>query len=253
MSCGLREAIAARVSGASTTVLLALAVMGAGCGGGASAGPGAGGASGGGGSVGGGTPIALASNEVGAWAIAVDATHVYWTNQDTRTVMKVPIAGGTPVMLAMGATAAQLPWDVAVDGGAVYWNEYASPGSVMTAPVAGGAPAAVAAQQNGPRNLAIAGGNVFWINLWILGNDSGAVMKTPVAGGAPIALASAQDDPNGIAVDGESVYWTNLGGTIMKLPIARRRGGDAGVGAARPAAHRGRRDERLLDEHRIGR
>ena len=43
---------------------------------------------------------------------------VYWTNQDARTVMKVPIAGGTPVMLAMGATAAQLPWDVAVDGGA---------------------------------------------------------------------------------------------------------------------------------------
>ena len=135
-------------------------------------------------------------------------------------MIKVPIAGGTPVMLAMGATAAQLPWDVAVDGGAVYWNEYASPGSVMTAPVAGGAAAAVAAQQNGPRNLAIAGGNVFSINLWILGNDSGAVMKAPVAGGAPIALASAQDNPNGIAVDGESVYWANLGGTMVKLPIA---------------------------------
>ena len=40
----------------------------------------------------------------------------------------------------------------------------------MTAPLAGGAPVALAAQQNGPRNLAIVGGSVFWINLWILGN-----------------------------------------------------------------------------------
>jgi hypothetical protein len=146
---------------------------------------------------GGGTPIVLASGEVGAWAIAVDATNVYWTNQEARTVMKVPIAGGTPVRLAMGASTAQMPWDLVVDGGAVYWNYYASPGSVMTTPLAGGTPAAVASQQNGPRNLAVAGGIAYWINVWILGNNSGAVMAAPLAGGTPIALASAQDDPNG--------------------------------------------------------
>ena len=87
MRCELWGAIAARVSGVSTTVLLALAVMAAGCGGGASAGPGAGGA-------GGGTPIVLASNEAGAWAIAVDATQRLLDEScDALTVMKVPACG----------------------------------------------------------------------------------------------------------------------------------------------------------------
>jgi len=192
--------------------LVALVVVATGCGDGRAAGPG-----GGAGSSGGGTPAVLASGERGAWAIAVDATNVYWTNQEARTVMKVPIAGGTPVTLAMGATATEMPWDLAVDSDAVYWNYYSSPGSVMTTPLAGGTPATVAAQQNGPRNLAVANGNVYWINLWVLGDNSGAVMAAPLTGGPPVTLASAQDDPNGIAVDVDGIFWSNLGGTIMKM------------------------------------
>jgi hypothetical protein len=214
-----------RLSYPAATSLLTAVLAGAGCGGGSgAAGPGAGGTGG----LGSAAPIVLASGERGAWAIAVDATSVYWTNQDARTVMKAPIDGGPPVVLATRPSAAQIPWDVTVAGGAVYWNDYASPGSVMTAPVAGGAAATVAAQQIGPRNLAVAGANVYWTNLWILGNESGAVMTAPLAGGAPVALASAQDDPNGIAADDTGVYWTNLGGTISKLP-AGAGGGDAPV------------------------
>ena len=152
------------------------------------------------------------------------ATNVYWTNQDARTVMKVPIAGGTPVMLATGATRRAGTLGRRRRRGAVYWNDYDSPGSVMTAPLAGGAPVrwwrrSRTARATSPSRAR----NVYWINLWILGNNSGAVMTAPLAGGAPVALASAQDDPNGIAVDGANVYWTNLGGTIMKLPMAAAR------------------------------
>ena len=119
--------------------------------------------------------------------------------------MKVPIAGGTPVMLADRRAAAQCPGTLPVDAGAVYWSDVQPvPGAVMRAPLAGGAPSTVAGGRTVRATSAIAGGNVYWINLWIFGNDSGAVMKAPVAGGAPIALASAQDDPNGIAVDGKA-------------------------------------------------
>src|SRR4029079_2605938 len=142
----------------ASIALAAFAAAVAGCGGGGAAGPGAGGAGGGAaGGNGGGTPIVLASGEVGAWAIAVDATNVYWTNQEARTVMKVPIAGGTPVRLAMGASTAQMPWDLVVDGGAVYWNYYASPGSVMTAPLAGREPAAGRSAQHRARDPAVGG------------------------------------------------------------------------------------------------
>src|SRR5262245_16644592 len=208
--------MAAQVTRLLAKSLFALAVgAAAACGSGGSAGPGSGGA---GGTASGGVPTVLASGEIGAWAIAVDATNVYWTNQETRAVMKVPVAGGTPMALATGATATQLPYDVAVDLDGVYWNYYDSPGTLMTAPLTGGPPVTLVTQQNGPRSIAVLGGNLYWINLWIFGNNSGAVMTAPLAGGGgPITLASAQDDPNGIAVDGSNVYWTNLGGTVMKV------------------------------------
>src|SRR6476659_6473839 len=207
MRCKLRS-LASWLVGSRSTAALALGYAlgcATGCGGDGPAGPGSGGL---GGAGGGGTPTVLAANEPGAWAIAVDATDVYWTNQDARTVMKVPIAGGTPVMLARGATAAQ-PWDVAVDSGRVYWNDYASPGSVMTAPLAGGAATTLAGQQDGPRNMAIAGARVYWINLWIFGNNSGRGDERAAVG------------------------W---------------RACRAGVGAGRSERHRRRRRQRLLVE-----
>ena len=103
--------------------------------------------------------------------------------------MKVALGGGTPVMLATGASAAEVPWDVTVDADAVYWSTYNSPGTVMRAPLAGGTPATLAQGQNGPRNIAVVGASAYWINLWIFGNNTGAVLTAPVAGGTPAPLA----------------------------------------------------------------
>ena len=201
-------------------VWLAFVIGGVGCGSGGAAGPGGGGPGDAGGGPG-GTPIVLASGDVGAWSIAVDGTSVYWTNPDRHTVMKVPVAGGTAASIApaSAASAGLSPWDVATDLGGVYWSYYNAPGAVMVAPRAGGMPVTVAAQQTGPRSIAVGGGKVYWINLWILGADSGAVLASPTGGGGATTLASAQDDPNDIAIDGTNIYWTNLGGTVLRMPV----------------------------------
>jgi hypothetical protein len=51
-------------------------------------------------------------------ALAVDDLAVYWTNDD-GTVMKAPIAGGTPVLLAAGQGDST---GIAVDATSVYWT-----------------------------------------------------------------------------------------------------------------------------------
>jgi len=122
--------------------------------------------------VGGGTPSVVASRQSGANSIALDATHVYWTSYNDGTVMKVPLAGGTPTTLASGQVAMN---DLTADGTSVYWTKYGDTGL-----------------------------------------QDGAVMKVALAGGTPVTLAPAHL-PTGIAVDATSVYWLNLHMGVMRL------------------------------------
>jgi hypothetical protein len=58
----------------------------------------------------------------------VDATWVYWTNQGSGTVVKVPRGGGTLTTLVSGQSGAS---GIAVDSTSVFWtNEYS--GTVMS-------------------------------------------------------------------------------------------------------------------------
>jgi hypothetical protein len=191
--------------------------------------------------------MALASNTSPS-PIAVDADSAFWASYDggfrdagctpstctngactpsgcsfigtpgTGTVMKVPLAGGTPVMLA---SSPNVVFDIAVDATSVYWTSDAfSPGpgtgTIMKVSRDGGTPVTLASGQSLPFEIAVDTTSVYWTT-----NNDGTVMKVPLAGGTPVTLASGQNVPNAIAVDATSVYWASfVDGTVMKVPLA---------------------------------
>jgi hypothetical protein len=154
----------------------------------------------------------------------VDSTNVYWTttgykrgNSSTSfgTVMKAPLSGGTPTVLASGIAYDWLapvssPPAIAVDDTSVYWvnvgttvgpNPVAD-GAVMKVALGGGAPVEVASGQLAPAGIVSDGRSVYWMAA------DGAVMKVSRAGGTPEALAPANDEKGmGLAIRGADVYW----------------------------------------------
>lgn len=146
----------------------------------------------------GGAAVTLVSGPGTSGPIAVDATSVYWVSQDIgEPLMKVPIAGGSPVVLA--ATLAYYPGNIAVDATSVYW---AAGGYLMKVPLGGGCPVTVATGGGG--TVVVDALNAYWT-----GADpgqSGTLMKAPLAGGTPVVLAD-QVDASPIAVNATSVYW----------------------------------------------
>src|SRR5580704_224602 len=83
-------------------------------------------------SVAGGTvpaPTVAAGGRSGPWAIAADRTSVYWT--EDGGVMRMPLGGGMPVMLAQASSSRA----IAVDDENVYWADSTG---VTSVPLDGG-------------------------------------------------------------------------------------------------------------------
>ena len=66
---------------------------------------------------GGGATIQICA--AGAYVIALDASHVYAADNHDGEILRVPKAGGTVEILASNQPH---PFDIAVDGTAVYWS-----------------------------------------------------------------------------------------------------------------------------------
>jgi len=139
------------------------------------------------------------------------------------------VCGGTCVLgRCQVAIASSQAWSyfLAIDGTNVYWTDYggsgggsSTNGTVMKAPLAGGAATMLASNQGGPAGITVDPSNVYWVNY-----TSGTVMSVPInGGGQPTVIATNQIDAWGVAVVGSNVYWTikngNDLGAVLTAPI----------------------------------
>jgi hypothetical protein len=174
-------------------------------------------------------------------SIAVDNTHVYWTDIVKGTVNEVPVGGGSVTTLASGQ---HYPISVAVDGTHVYWvnqgSYFDSDGTVSEVPIGGGSVTTLASGVGNLASVAVDGTHVYWADLAPPGVD-GTVDEVPVGGGSVTTLASGQEYPISVAVDGAHVYWVNESpyypGAVNEVPVG---GGSVTIlasdGAAGPLA-----------------
>jgi hypothetical protein len=172
--------------------------------------------------IGGGSPMQIGWG-VSPWAIAVNATRVYWTDEVPGSVTSVPVGGSMPASPLTLTDPQAVSKGLALDAASVYWTTYMG-GTVMKAPLGGGDSTTLASGQTQPNGIAVDAKNVYWTDF---GAD-GAVMGVPILGGSVTTLASAQPGAGSIASDGTNVYWTNAGtqannyadGAVLKTPIS---------------------------------
>ncbi|HSN97744.1 MAG TPA: hypothetical protein VLS89_05575, partial [Candidatus Nanopelagicales bacterium] len=151
-------------------------------------------------------------------ALAMDATHAYFTEDTQGAVMRVALdASAPPQLIAM----AERPMAVAVDPTHVYWTQAGPPGdqvdgALMRAPLDGSAAPELLAMGTEPDGLTLALAGVIWAD-----GGAGAVLLTPRAGGATTPLATDQPRPNHVATDDVYAYWTDpLEGHVAKAPLS---------------------------------
>ncbi len=136
-----------------------------------------------------------------------DATTVYFTAANTGKVSKVPLGGGSPVLLSTGGT----PQGIAVDASRIYWADGAA-NTVRVMPVGGGAVSDL-----------VTGADAGWVavdekRVYFMGS---ALRAVPIGGGAVETIAAGPYVPIAFTKDATSVYTghSDSSGTIVKIPL----------------------------------
>jgi hypothetical protein len=177
-------------------------------------------------------PTTLASSVL---AFAMDATNVYWTDENAGTVMKMPLAGGTPTTLATGQSflgedlASNGNGFIALDASSVYWM---AQGAIRKVPLEGGNVVTLASGILGKflevNTFVVTDTSVLYGLYACDSSDGGScsptetVMEVPTAGGTPTTLVP-EEGISGLAplelyVVAQNVVWRNAG-TIRKVPL----------------------------------
>lgn len=152
----------------------------------------------------GGPPEKVASTP-GAWMVAADDQHIYWTDPATGAVWSGPALGGTATLLASVLE----PTDIEVDSDAVYVSALEG---TYRIPLSGGTPTVLVAGAG--RGLTIDATHVF------VGTADGRLLRVPKSGGPALALSKTDLYPSDIAVSADHVFWITRSpeGALLRTP-----------------------------------
>jgi hypothetical protein len=156
-------------------------------------------------------------------SIALDSSHVYWTDR-VGAVWSVPRAGGATTLLTTGQAQ---PLGLVVDGNG-YWlsgNGTKAGGSVVTFSFATGLATTLVSGQGGSYAVAAAPARVFWTAQSPTGTAVD-IDEVQADGGAPAQLASVTGAiaGGGLAIDVDTAYFAvslqGGSGAIASVPLA---------------------------------
>lgn len=165
------------------------------------------------------SPVVIAVKQSNPYAVAVNTTHVYWTN-----------AGGAGSLLRLAHGDAGKPaevemlfsggakGDIALDQTHVYWADEIT-GKLRRLTTK--SPGTVEEIGSGTRcqGVALDETYVYWTSAGTPGQIDGTVSRAPKAGGTSVVLASGLDSPWILALDTSHAYWTSFEqGSVMRVP-----------------------------------
>jgi hypothetical protein len=157
-------------------------------------------------------PFVIANEPGEPTALAVDDTHVYWTNATTGDVRRAPITGGVPQTVWDGPSGTFLGEGIVRSGGDVYFTlDDADGGGVFRCPAAGcgaAAPQAVVAPLVAPGFVGIADGGILLVSE---STNPGRVgrCKLPCTSGLDV-VAATEAFPQYVATAGDDLYWSAI-------------------------------------------
>jgi hypothetical protein len=170
-------------------------------------------------------PHAIASD--GRWVFVVDVDAGSTGLLRASTVVRVPVAGGDPVVL--GRYQGEVT-NVALGGDSAYWADRLE-GTIVSVPKSGGEPRALASDRGLPGQVVVAGDTVAWVE-----KRSESLWAMPRTGGTPRQLAQDFAGFARVVVRGGAIVWVGESPVdaefhLLSVPVA---GGE--VSAAGPAA-----------------
>lgn len=159
--------------------------------------------------VDGSSPTSTFINSSGVCGVAVDGTHVYWTDEAPMDGVGRANLDGSGVDQQF-ITGASFPCGIAVDSGHIYW---ANQGPMGTGTTIGRAnldgsnvDQSFISGANDPCGIAVDGSHVYWANL-----GGGSIGRANVNGTGVDQNFIPSGSPCGLAVDSGHIYWSTQG------------------------------------------
>ncbi len=143
--------------------------------------------------------------------LAVDETHVYWSNSADGTINRVPKGGGVVEILAMDQGT---PTVLAIDDTRVFWVNSAT-GQIMRVDKTGIGLQQLAGAQVDPTDIAITDAAVFWS-----ATGDNEIRRVDKDGGAVSTVVAAEVGVADLTLNGGYLYWSNsISGDIQRQAI----------------------------------